>query len=184
MGIAPDCESAYVSNPTADGLKRRIYRYEIATGKETDLLVDGGELARMPLVSPDRHWVAFRGKLEGSATTTVLLLPAQGGSLRALDVNGLNDCGYSWTPDSKRLLLSRRVEGAAGTGPEDEFFWISVEGGAPQPIGIRMRAGFASNHVNGASLSAPSLSPDGKRLLYSATETSNELWLLRNLPLK
>ena len=72
-------------------------------------------------------------------------------------MNGLNDCGYSWTPDSKRLLLSRRVEGAAGTGPEDEFFWISVEGGAPQPIGIRMRAGFASNHVNGASLSAPSL---------------------------
>jgi hypothetical protein len=32
--------------------------------------------------------------------------------------------------------------------------------------------------------SAPSLHPDGKRILFSASELIEELWVLRNLPLK
>jgi len=183
LGISPACGSAYISAQT-DNLGRRIYRYEIATDKETDLLLDRGELATMPLVPPDGKWLALWGRLEGSTKTTVMLLPAQGGSLRALDVDGLNDYGYSWTPDSKRLLVSRRVESAGGKGPEDELFWVSVEGGAPQPIGIRMPGGFSTLSASRVGLSPPSLNPDGKRLLYSATETSNELWVLRNLALK
>jgi hypothetical protein len=31
--------------------------------------------------------------------------------------------------------------------------------------------------------SVPNLSPDGKKLLFSAADVSNELWVLRNLPL-
>jgi Tol biopolymer transport system component len=65
------------------------------------------------------------------------------------------------------------VKRVNGQGPDSELYWVSVEGGASQSMGIRM---------NG--LMSPSLNPDGKRLLFSSTETSNELWVLRNLPLK
>lgn len=174
LTLSPDCRSAYVSSVQKDNPGRRIYRTEIATGQETDLLVDAGEWAIAPLVSPDERWLALYGRPEGGTKTTVMLLPAQGGSLRPLDVDGMNGWGYSWTRDSKRLLLSRSVKSPSGQGAESELFWVSIDGGAPQSMGIRMSG----------RLSAPSLNRDGKRLLFSATETSNELWVLRNLPLK
>jgi hypothetical protein len=103
-----------------------------------------------------------------------MLLPAQGGKLRSLEVDPMRGFSFSWTVDSKRLLLSRSVKPSAGEGEASELSWIAIEGGTPQPMGIRM---------NG-QLSAPSLNPDGKRLLFSATEMSNEIWVLRNLPVK
>jgi Tol biopolymer transport system component len=160
-------------NVNSENQRRRIYRNEISTGKETDLLVDRGEAGNMPLVSPDERWLVFHGNLEGSTKHSLLLLPIEGGALRALDIDDMQFPGLGWTPDSKRLLVSRRVKRVNGQGPDSELYWVSVEGGAPQSMGIRM---------NG--LSSPSLNPDGKRLLFSSTETSNELWVLRNLPLK
>ena len=47
-----------------------------------------------------------------------------------------------------------------------------MDGGAPQSMGIRM-----------PGVTAPSLNADGRRILFSAGESSNELWALRNLPL-
>jgi len=171
---SPDCRFAYVSsalNVNSENQRRRIYRNEISTGKETDLLVDRGEWGTMPLVSPDERWLVFHGNLEGATKHSLLLLPIEGGALRALDIDDMQ--GLGWTPDSKRLLVSRRVKRVNGQGPDSELYWVSVEGGASQSMGIRM---------NG--LMSPSLNPDGKRLLFSSTETSNELWVLRNLGLK
>ncbi len=173
MNLSPDCQSAYVAG-TEDGSRvRRIYRTDLATGKESELLIDKGEIAMSPLVSPDERWVALWGRLNGGTKTTLLVLATDGGSLRELDAEEAGPFRYSWTPDSKRLLISRIAKNAGGKGPDSEFVWVSVDGGAAQPVGIGM---------NG--LSAARLNPDGKRLLFSATEKSNELWVLRNLPLK
>lgn len=172
--VSPDCSSVYVSGVQKDKPGRRIYRAEIATGRETDLLVDAGEWAVFPLASPDERWLALYGRPVGSTTNMLMLLPAQGGSLRPLNVEGMNGWGFSWTSDSKRLLMSLKVKSPDGQREESELFWLSVDGGAPQSMGI---------HMSG-KLSAPSLNPDGKRLLFSAAETSNEVWVLRNLPLK
>lgn len=103
-----------------------------------------------------------------------MILPAQGGKLRSLEVDPMRGNSASWTPDSKRLVISRSVKADGGEGEASELLWIAIEGGTPQTMGIRM---------NGR-VSAPSLNRDGKRLLFSSTETSNELWVLRNLPLK
>jgi Tol biopolymer transport system component len=169
--LSADCRLAYGAH--GDDLGRRFYRTEVSTGKETELLVDHGSQVRDLQVSPDGRWLAFYGGMEGGAKNTLMVLPTEGGSLRDLDIDDLHDGGFSWSPDSSRLMVSRRVKRVNGQGADSEFYWVSVEGGAPQSMGIRM---------NG--LSAPSLNPDGKRLLFSSTETPEELWVLRNLPLK
>ncbi|MEK7403741.1 MAG: hypothetical protein AAB225_01405, partial [Acidobacteriota bacterium] len=170
LGFSADCQSVYVSSYSYSTRQRRIYRYELATGKETDLLTDAGDWATGPSVSPDGRWLALHGKLDGGKEWDILLLSTAGGPLRMLDAQSL--WGLSWTPDSKRLMYARRV-GMSEHGPVNELHWVAVEGGAPQPMGIRM-----------PNAARPSLNPDGKRLLFSASEGINEFWVLRNLPLK
>jgi hypothetical protein len=70
-------------------------------------------------------------------------------------------------------MYTQEVRRADGLGTENELYWVAVEGGAPQPMGIRM-----------PHASAPSLNADGRRILFSAGESYNELWVLRNLSLK
>jgi Tol biopolymer transport system component len=173
LGVSPDCQSAYVSSYTKATKQRRIYRYDVSTGKETDLLTDAGDMATStyPTVSPDGRWLALYGKLEGGKESGVLLLSTGGGPPRMLAPTDL--WLHRWTPDSKRLMFVRSVKRPDGQGTEHEMYWVPVEGGVPRSMGIRMPgAGF------------PSLHPDGQRLLFSTEEINHELWVLRNLPLK
>ncbi|MBI4909888.1 MAG: PD40 domain-containing protein [Acidobacteria bacterium] len=176
-GTSPDCKTVYVSSRTpytADPSprKRRIYRYDIATARETDLLIDAGEWATHPSVSPDGRWLALRGKLEGGKESGILVLSASGGPLRML-APGDDLMFHSWTPDSKRLMYSRSDKPGEWWAVERELYWAPVEGGVPQSMGL---------HMQGAG--APSLNPDGKRLLFSAYQSTKELWVLHNLPLQ
>jgi Tol biopolymer transport system component len=158
--FSPDCKSAYVSTRVFPAGPRLIFRYDFSTGKETELLTDAGEWATAPRVSPDGRWLALHGNLPGGKASGVLLLSTAGGPLRMLAPGGR---GHGWSPDSKRVMYAR----------SNELYWVSVEGGTPQSMGIRM-----------PGATAPSLNADGKRILFSATERSNELWVLRDLPLK
>ncbi|MCC6394652.1 MAG: PD40 domain-containing protein [Bryobacterales bacterium] len=173
LGYTPDCNSAFASSHvrTAQSQQRRIFRVDVETGKQTDVFTDRGEWAVAPRVSPDGHHLALHGVLEGERRAGLLVLPTAGGQLRMLDPRA--DFGAVWTPDSRRLMYTREVKRTDGEGTEKEMCWISVEGSAPQTMGIRM-----------AHASAPSLNADGKRILFSAGESYNELWVLRNLPLK
>jgi|HubBroStandDraft_5_1064220.scaffolds.fasta_scaffold1379263_1 hypothetical protein len=92
----------------------------------------------MPLVSPDEHWLALYGRLEGSTKTGLMVLPMQGGGLRALNISDGQAGGYSFSPDSKHLLVSQRLKRVNGHGPDSELYSVSVEGGAPQSMRIRM----------------------------------------------
>lgn len=172
--FSPDCKSVYFSARWLSPLRRRIYRQDLATGKETELWADDSSdyPAGAPYVSPDGRWLALHGSLPGGKAYGILILSTQGGALRLLDGyatsrSGINRwTGITWTPDSKRLLYSRPAKQG------NELYWVSVEGGTPQPMGIRM-----------PDATAPSLNTDGKRILFSAGETTNEFWVLRNLPL-
>jgi Tol biopolymer transport system component len=167
---SPDCESIYLSTWIRAEQRRRIYRYDIATGKETEIYSDAGQWAVVPRVSPDGRWLALHGELEGGKDSGLMVVPTAGGTLRMLDPEGSVE--PTWSPDSKHLLYTRRVKHAGGPGTENEMYRVPVEGGTPQSMGLRM-----------AGASAPSLNADNKRILFSATETSNELWVLRNLPI-
>ena len=122
-------------------------------------------LARRPLAR------RCTGRLDGGKESGILLLSTAGGPLRMLDSKAR--WGHVWTPDSKHLLFTQSVKRPDGQGDENELYWVGVEGGASQPMGVRM-----------AAASAASLNADGRRILFSASEeVSNELWVLRNLPL-
>jgi Tol biopolymer transport system component len=168
-GFSPDCKSVYVSTHSRETRQRRIYRSD-TSGEITELFTDSGDWATVPRVSPDGRWLALYGKLEGGKESGILLLSTAGGPLRMLDLETLP--GHVWTPDSKRLMYVRTVKRPDGQGKENELYWVPVEGGTPQATGIRMRGPIT-----------PSLNPDGKRLLFSTRETTNEFWVLRNLPL-
>lgn len=170
LGLSRDCRSVYVSSLKPDTKQRRIYRYDFSTGSETDLLIDGGPWAVRPTVSPDGRWLALLGELEGGNQRGIMVLPTSGGALRMLTTE--DPSAPSWAPDSKHLLYTQNVRRSDGQGTENEIYTVSVDGGSPQSTGVRM-----------PGAAAPSLNADGKRLLVSTTSTSNELWVLRNLPL-
>jgi Tol biopolymer transport system component len=170
IDYSPDCNSVYVSTYLAAAQRRRIYLVDVQSGKQTEVTADGGEWAVTPRVSPDGRWLALYGVVEGGKKRGLLVVSTAGGAIRMLDPEG--EFGPAWTPDSNRLMYTREVKRASGQGKEHELFWIPVEGGTPQPMGIRM-----------PGVLAPSLNPDGKRLLFSAGEGYQELWVLRNLSL-
>jgi len=167
---APDCQSIYYSTYSFTANRRRIYRFDIATGKESELLADDGFFS-FPYASPDGRWLALTGNLPGKGVG-LLVMPTEGGPLRMLDEYasdmGVVSGGVRWTPDSRRLLYAR----PAKRGEEFELYSVPVEGGTPQSMGIRM-----------PGASAASLHPDGKRILFSSSEDMEELRVLRNLPL-
>ena len=171
LGYSPDCNSVYVSSYIRSTQQRRIYQLDVETGKQTEMMSGRGEWAISPRVSPDSRWLALIGTLEGGKKAGLLVLPTAGGALRMLASGA--DYGPTWTPDSKRLMYTQEVRRADGLGTENELYWVPVDGGTPQPMGIRM-----------PHASAPSLNADGRRILFSAGESYNELWVLRNLSLK
>ena len=173
--FSPDCKSVYVTASSFATKRYRVYRIDIATAKETELFTETGRLLSAPYVSPDGRWLAFIGVLPAAKSESgLLLLSTGGGTPRVLAENPspMSGGAITWTPDSKRLMYPRFNATLPGRGYEHELYWVSVEGGTPQSMGIRM-----------PGVSAPSLNADGRRILFSATEKANELWVLRNLPL-
>ncbi|MCC6361997.1 MAG: PD40 domain-containing protein [Bryobacterales bacterium] len=136
LGYTSDCNSAYASSYVNGARQRRIFRIDVETGKQTDVLTDRGEWAITPRVSPDGRWLALYGIPEGEKKAGLLVLPAAGGQFRMLDSQA--GPGAVWTPDSKRLMYTREVKRTDGPGTENEMYWVPVEGGAPQPMGIHM----------------------------------------------
>jgi Tol biopolymer transport system component len=157
-----DCRSFYFrSNAPHPG----IYKFDSTTGAKSNVLTDAPNWSGL-LLSPDGRWLAVYGKLEGGTREGILVASTAGGAVRMLDADGVGR-NYSWTPDSKRLLSIHKADGG-----ENELFYTSVEGGTPQPTGIRMKG-----------LSHPSLNADGTKLLFGSATTENEFWAMRNLPL-
>jgi Tol biopolymer transport system component len=162
VGFSHDCQLSYIST----GRPRAIHKLDLATGAKLTILTDAGDWANDPRVSPDGRWLALYGKLEGGSRAGILVLSTAAGPLRMLDQDGLSR-NYAWSPDSKRLLTIHKA-----SGEENELYYTEVDGGNPQPTGIRM-----------PGLAHPSLNTDGTKLLFGSATTVNEFWVLRNLPL-
>ena len=174
--LSSDCKSVYFSAHWGESKQRRIFRYDLVTGKESNILTDTGDWATGPTLSPDGRWLAVQGDLPGSEAQGVLLISTETGTARIVAPHPRIRSGtfsVSFTPDSKRVMYARQVNPDQwAVGDAHELYWVPVEGGDPQPMGIRM-----------PGASAPSLNADEKRILFSTNETNTDLWVLRNLPL-
>ena len=99
-----------------------------------------------------------------------MVLPIAGGEprelLRAQEPETISV--PAWMPDSRHIIYARSV---AGEKPEFELWRISVEGGEPQNLGLRMEARVPYGL---------SVHPDGKRIAFTAGTEREEIWVLKN----
>jgi len=116
-------------------------------------------------LSPDGRFLAF-GLSDGNRTQAkvLLVIPAPGGEAReVLKLNHESLSGVAWTRDGSHLLFSR-----AGKG-KPELCRIPARGGEPRSLGL------AANEN-----ARVSFHPDGRRIAYTAGETSTEVWVMED----
>jgi Tol biopolymer transport system component len=100
---------------------------------------------RYPAISPDGRQIAF--SFEGN----LFVVPAAGGTARALTANGHHNFMPVWSPDGKYLAY------AADTYGNFDIFLIASAGGPARRLTFNSNAEFPT-----------SFTPDGKEVVFSA----------------
>jgi len=122
-------------------------------------------------VSPDEKSLVFvTMDLDGSLVLKAIPLP--GGPPRdivkskaiASGVNGT----YFWSPDGKRILFF--TDASKGKDKKSELWSVPFEGGEPQSLGLTISS----------IPSSVSFHPDGRRLAFSFSQASTEVWVMEN----
>ncbi|MEZ4735687.1 MAG: S9 family peptidase [Caldilineaceae bacterium] len=184
--LAPDGRQVAYSVATHDAEDdadyEQIWLLEIATGRRRQLTF-GKHRNQMPQWSPDGKTLAFlstRGE-----KPQIYLLPVDGGEARPLThfKQGVSG-GIAWSPDGQQLAFSA---GPQPDQPHDpglpyrltrhvyRFDIIGYLDSAVQDLYVIPTAGGEARRLtaDGCHNTAPQWSPDGSRLLYSATMQPN-----------
>jgi Tol biopolymer transport system component len=111
-------------------------------------------------LSPDGRWLAFSTR---GPNASLAVLPTSGGPVRTIYrwPGSVSARIVTWLPDSRQLLF----------GHEDVLWSVAIDGGEPR------RLALAST-----GLRFLTLSPDGRRLAFTAGERTSEVWVMENLP--
>jgi len=155
---------------SADGKILYLFRngvvaHDLATDKDTEILrvPAGGRLAHR--LSPDgRTWAVWR--VDPQARKSVLgLADVDGSNFRELYSPAFTTVftHLAWSRDGRTILF--KVQ------DKPQIMRIPVQGGMPESIGINVM----DNMMN------MDISPNGSRLVYSATKAPEELWSLDNV---
>jgi Tol biopolymer transport system component len=120
------------------------------------------------IVSPDGRQIVVH---EGGANGPVLkVIPAEGGEPRELYRGPHIDHALAWTPDGRHILFgSLDLETDPDVG-STELWRIPISGGSPERVGLAKEGKFHDLRI----------SPDGRRLAFTAEEPSDEVWVLEN----
>jgi Tol biopolymer transport system component len=148
----------------------RLIKRDLASGQETELYRTeslGYGLFEIA-VSPDGTRIAFlvnNGTRENDRS--LITVPTGGGPARELYRGAYsnplpNSC--AWTRDGRYLLV------AAAEGHSVQLRAVPAGSGEVRPLDISM------THLRG-----PSVSPDGRRIAFTAGRQRDELWVIRNL---
>ena len=85
-----------------------------------------------PRFSPDGQWIAFSSDRNGNLD--VFVVPAAGGTPKALTAHSTDDTVLGWAPDSKAILFAtNRAEDFTG-----KLYTVGLEGGMPKNVGADM----------------------------------------------
>jgi Tol biopolymer transport system component len=127
-------------------------------------------------VPPDGKCLVF-GTMDPDGSWVLKAIPLPGGPPREIIKSKASASGVStpffWTLDGKRILFF--VDASKGKDKKSELWSVPAEGGDPQSLGLTI-------NVNPSSVS---LHPDGRRLAFSFSQPSAEVWVMENfLPAK
>ncbi|MFQ3676511.1 MAG: PDZ domain-containing protein [Fimbriimonadaceae bacterium] len=161
---------------TAPSTDMRLLRWPTVHGETvvftyaTDLWVaklDGGYARRLTShpgtegrakISPCGRWIAFTASYEGNPD--VYLMPIEGGEPKRLTFDPEADNVLNWTPDGKILYAST----AGNFMLAQQRLWIVDPAGGP------------STRTPIAEISEGSMTPDGKRIVYTRKASYNFSW--------
>ena len=163
--ISPD--GTYIVHIQRKGV---LVRFDIQSGRETPLTDRVLSFA----LSSDGSQVAYlaNANADNPRASRIGVMPTTGGSGRTLyesprwyDSSRFNSLG--WSPDGRHVLFVREDE-ASG---QQALWQVPTGGGAAERTGIQVAG----------RLKAPSVHPNGQKLLYSTLdEAPNEIWALEN----
>jgi Tol biopolymer transport system component len=170
--FAMDGRSLFYSFRTGENLLH-LMRRDLKTGEETDLYhvqSDGVGLFGLSL-SPDGKRLAFNLNLlpaeSAAGPRAMRVLSIDGGASQDL-MRGPYSCpapgSGAWTPDGRYLLA------VCDDGQRRRVWVVPSDGGAPRKLDIVM------DQIN-----APSVSPDGRMIAFTAQNRDPEVWTVTNL---
>lgn len=155
---------------------KTITRHDLDTGGRTEFPIPRNIYSSV--LSPNCEQIAFSTSTKTSnvVVRTIHVAPLSGGTARQLleltgleaieNLTGRPDTGLGWTPDGGYVLF---VKGTA-KGPRARALWrVPVAGGPPEPLGWEME-----------ELREPVISPDGRRIAFTAGGNKKELWVMEN----
>jgi hypothetical protein len=124
-------------------------------------LTDDATGVGWPVPSPDGRTLAvemFRGN-----DAQLGLLPAEGGTPRALTHVAGQHWGHDWSPDGKRVLYAARRDGLWNV------YWMNVATGEERRLTDHARVRDA--------VRTPAWSPAGDRIAYERLEAASAVWV-------
>ncbi|HEY7544081.1 MAG TPA: LpqB family beta-propeller domain-containing protein, partial [Blastocatellia bacterium] len=162
--LSPDGSSVAYSSDHAGSFE--IYAKPLATGGREIQLTSDGQQNFEPAWSPDGKLIAYHSKMRGG----IWVIPSLGGPARRLSEFGSRP---AWSPDGSTIAFQSGGITDHGTTafamPPSTIWLVSLQGGDPAPV---TQVGQPSGGHG-----SPSFSPDGKRLVFVASDTGlSEMW--------
>ncbi|HKD06093.1 MAG TPA: protein kinase [Bryobacteraceae bacterium] len=156
--------------------RRGLFSLDIASGERRILYVPppGFNMGLENLaLSPDGRTLAFQISNQTVGTSSLMLIPAEGGAARPLftihDPQKFLYGSFTWTPDSQSVLVSssRIVGNPRGEERASELWLAPVDGSAPRKI-----------EFPGMGVMCLRLNPDGKTIAFHSRIYKSEIWVL------
>jgi len=165
--LSPDGKAVYHSVNVGDGRSALVKR-DLETAELTEIhrMTTNGSGWFGLALSPDGSRFGFALNA-GPNQRTVMTLPVEGGTARELyrgDFEHPLLRGGTWTKNARYYVT-------VAAEPDGHRLWaFPADGGEPRKLDVSMQI------ING-----PVVSPDGRRIAFTGTESKPELWVIRNL---
>jgi Tol biopolymer transport system component/DNA-binding winged helix-turn-helix (wHTH) protein len=157
--LLPD-GSGIVFHSQRDG-RLNVWRADFESGRLRQLTADR-EGAGWPAPSPDGRSIAVE-LFRGPDTTQVAVIPAAGGTPRAITTAPGQHWAHGWSPDGRRISYVARHGGVWNV------YWVSLDGEQRRLTDYRDVRTFVRY---------PSWSAAGDRIAYELTEMKADLWVM------
>ncbi|MEK6959835.1 MAG: hypothetical protein AABX47_01560 [Nanoarchaeota archaeon] len=159
------------NNDTEEIGKRGMIYKELIGGGERKNLTDGpgkGYDDRQPNWSPKGDRIAYQRRVGNSDEWNIYTVDTEGGDEKTVTTYG-EDTDASWSSDGERIVYSSTDGGL----DSPSIFTIPADGGSPTRV----------TEQKGDSDSAPSYSPDNRRIAFESHRADNEespasIWII------